>query len=200
MSNRQLDPAAEAHAGAEAARILWDLGVDGDVPPDSGTKPFAEAALRTLIELIDSGIPGLLRDVLQGAEASAGELNVELTHGLVELIQNADDAGATELTWAFNRAHTGTELLVAHSGEAVTLRDAAAIAFAFVSTKRGQADQKGKFGIGLKTLSRLSDVLEVHSGHYHFRVTSNRIQLVRRRPRIGASMIPVAARHYLSSR
>lgn len=38
----------------------------------------------------------------------------------------------------------------------------------YVTTKEDQADQRGRFGIGLKTLRRISSRLTVHSGPYHF--------------------------------
>ena len=50
---------------------------------------------------------------------------------------------------------------------------------AFVSTKRDEAFQKGRFGIGLKTLKALgpeTPTLNVHCGPYHASIVSNQLQ------------------------
>ncbi len=47
---------------------------------------------------------------------------------------------------------------------------------AFVSTKRDDPLSKGKFGIGLKTLSRIAETMEVNCTPYYFRIVGNRIE------------------------
>ena len=64
------------------------------------------------------------------------------------------------------------------------LKEAVAITAAFVSTKRDDVLQKGKFGIGLKTLHRLGRRLEIHSRHYHFAVAGSDLELVEPLPAI----------------
>jgi hypothetical protein len=54
---------------------------------------------------------------------------------VVEVVQNADDAGATELKLAIRRRGDGRDLLSVHDGDPVHLQDLVAMGLAFVSTK-----------------------------------------------------------------
>ena len=90
-SNRDL-----ASMGRRTARKLWEEGIEARTLPDPRQSEFAEAALAMLEELqVDT--PGIMREVLEGAELSAGQLNLcdfDGFDGLVEILQNADDLGA----------------------------------------------------------------------------------------------------------
>ena len=42
------------------------------------------------------------------------------------------------------------------------------MALPFLTTKTHRVDQRGRFGIGLKTLKRIADAITIHSAPYHF--------------------------------
>src|ERR1700740_1992456 len=107
--------------GRAAARELWRLGVAKANIDDPFTHEFAAEALSEL-ELIQQETPGALREVLEGARISAEQLSVESFHGLIEIVQNADDLHASEVRVAVRRSRKGDQLLVAHDGGRVQLR------------------------------------------------------------------------------
>jgi hypothetical protein len=154
--SRQKNAANSEHfqMGEEAARTLWKLGLDVGAVADPLTRDFAEGALQEL-EQLQEGTPGVLRQVLEGAQISAEQLNVEAFHGLIEVVQNADDLGASEVSVAVRKTGGRQTLLAVHNGKRVRLDHVLAMALAFVSTKRDDPSSKGRFGIGLKTLGRL---------------------------------------------
>ena len=161
---------------------IWKNGIRTTSFSDPRTREFANAALNELVALReDSG--GLFEEVLEGADFAASQLAIEETHGLVELVQNADDQGASKIRFGVRRRSGRSQLVVAHNGDPITASDAVAMCFAFLSTKRDDPKMTGKFGIGLKTLSRLADRFEVHCSPYHFAISGNRIEIVRR-PRL----------------
>jgi hypothetical protein len=155
--------ASDAERGREAAQTLWRLGLRAGEIRDPLTPAFALAALDEL-EQLQHGTPGVLREVLEGAQMSAEQLNVESFHGLIEVVQNADDLRASEVRVAVRRSGKHGRLLIAHNGERVHLHHVIAMTLAFVSTKRDDPRAKGRFGIGLKTLGRLGESLTVHCG------------------------------------
>lgn len=56
---------------------------------------FARAAVTRLGELI--GRKGLVNEMVEGGRQGAESLNVEAFHGIVEVIQNAEDQDATQV-------------------------------------------------------------------------------------------------------
>lgn len=170
--------------GEEVARRLWKLGLDAGPVADPLTEDFAEGALQEL-ERLQEGTPGVLRQVLEGAQISAEQLNVESFHGLIEVVQNADDLGASEVRVAVQKAAGQQTLLIVHNGERIRLEHVLAMTLAFVSTKRDDPSSKGRFGIGLKTLGRLGNRLTVHCSPYHFTIEGNRVSRARPSNSIG---------------
>jgi len=110
----------------------------------------------------------MIHRVLEGAARSAEGTNVEPFHGVVEVIQNADDQGAGEVRFMLRDGPRGRQMLLVHEGLPVTFHHVAGMMLPYVTTKEDDADQRGRFGIGLKTLRRISDRVSVHSGPYHF--------------------------------
>jgi hypothetical protein len=157
-------------AGRGSAQWLWDHWPDEGSIEERLTPAFTSAAVAELARLRHQRTAGVLSAVLRGAERSAEQLNVESFHGLVEIVQNADDVGATSVNLAFRKSGRVTNLLVAHDGERVHLPDVLAMTLAFVTTKADDPRTKGKFGIGLKTLGRLGSRLAVHSPPYHYAI------------------------------
>jgi hypothetical protein len=50
------------------------------------------------------------------------------------------------------------------------------MALPYLTTKTNRVDQRGRFGIGLKTLNRIAQAIAVHSDPYHF--SGNQLSLV----------------------
>src|SRR6266496_932632 len=126
---------SEAERGRKAAQDLWRLGLDASAIDDPLTPDFARNALAEL-EQLQRGTPGVLREVLEGAQMSAEQLNVESFHGLIEIVQNADDLHASEVRVAIGGSGEQRRLLVVHNGDRVHLNEVIAMTLAFVSTKR----------------------------------------------------------------
>ncbi|MGH3079628.1 MAG: sacsin N-terminal ATP-binding-like domain-containing protein [Gaiellaceae bacterium] len=107
---------------------------------------------------------------------SAEQLSVESFHGLIEVVQNADDLHAREVRVGYRPQAGRRELLIVHDGDRVLLHHVIAMTLAFVSTKRDDPRAKGRFGIGLKTLGRLGETLTVHCEPYHFTIEGNQVR------------------------
>ena len=165
--------------GRRAAQDLWRLGLDAAPIDDPLTPEFARSALAELEEL-QRGTPGVLTQVLEGAQMSTEQLNVESFHGLIEVVQNADDLRATEVRVAIRERGKQRHLLVAHNGGRVELRHVIAMTLAFVSTKRDDPRAKGRFGIGLKTLGRLSDVPHSSLRAVDFKIEGTQVRATKR--------------------
>jgi hypothetical protein len=95
-----------------------------------------------------------------------GQLYSERTHFIFELIQNAEDAGATEL--AFDLFEDRLELR--HDGRAFTEADVRGVCGVGQSGKSGDLTSIGKFGIGFKSVYAYTRTPRIHSGGEHFRI------------------------------
>ena len=140
------------------------------VPAD---REAATAGVRELAERL-RGLPKSIRSALRSATDNAGFLSDDRLQGLAELIQNADDLGATHAHVAVDEV--GSRLLFGHNGAGLTLHDVWALAIPWLSLKVAEEDQLGRFGIGLKTLQSLSEVMEVSEGHFDVRLTPDTIE------------------------
>ena len=148
----------------EAARLLFqDPRADIDFTPRNDDE--ARRAVEEFARLFETA-PGVFKDALEGARAGAETLSHDRLQGLAEIIQNADDAGASYVGFQIVREH----LIAVHDGTDVTLSDVLALATPWLSNKTENELATGRFGIGLMTLRALSDVLDVHSGPYHIRL------------------------------
>jgi hypothetical protein len=147
--------------------------------PDSDPRfePESEASARAAIERFATSFAsadGWVKAVVEGARAGAQGLSGDRLQGLAEIVQNADDAGASSVRFALDVE----ALLVAHDGRPVALSDVFALATPWVTTKSANASATGRFGIGLMTLQTLSPTLEVYSGNYRFRLGDPTISVV----------------------
>jgi hypothetical protein len=97
-----------------------------------------------------------------------GQLYSERTHFIFELIQNAEDAGATELAFEL----FGDRLEVRHDGRPFTEADVRGICGVGQSAKSGDLVAIGKFGIGFKAVYAYTKSPRVYSGGEHFRIES----------------------------
>lgn len=96
--------------------------------------------------------------------AFLGELYAERSHFILELLQNAEDAGATSIEF---RVCTD-KLEVRHDGRAFTPDDVQGICSVGQSTKKSVANKIGRFGIGFKSVYAYTGQPEIHSGDEHF--------------------------------
>ena len=95
-----------------------------------------------------------------------GQLYSERTHFIFELIQNAEDAGATEL--AFELFEDRLELR--HDGRLFTEADVRGVCGVGKSGKSGDLTAIGKFGIGFKSVYAYTKSPRIYSGGEHFRI------------------------------
>jgi hypothetical protein len=95
-----------------------------------------------------------------------GQLYSERTHFIFELIQNAEDAGATDLTFTL----FADRLEVRHDGRDFTVADVRGICGVGQGTKADDLTQIGKFGIGFKAVYAYTDSPRIHSGAENFRI------------------------------
>ncbi len=99
-----------------------------------------------------------------------GQLYSERTHFIFELIQNAEDAGATEVAFSLLR----DRLEVRHDGRPFTEADVRGICGVGQSGKTGsdQLTAIGKFGIGFKSVYAYTKSPRVYSGDEAFGIES----------------------------
>jgi HSP90 family molecular chaperone len=102
-----------------------------------------------------------------------GQLYSERTHFIFELIQNAEDAGATELTFELFE----DRLEVKHDGRPFTEPDVRGICGVGKSGKSGDLTKIGKFGIGFKSVYAYSKSPRVYISAS--RATSGRFLQIR---------------------
>lgn len=156
----------EIAAGRAAADRLAHNWNDRDWIPDAPTAQWARAAIDRLGEIIAEQ-PSILRASLKGAGKGASTLSPRPFQGIVECLQNADDLGASRLCVAY-RATPHPELLIVHDGSPVTLANVGAMLLPWLSTKDGDPESSGRFGIGQRTLSSLGGPIAIHAPPFHF--------------------------------
>jgi hypothetical protein len=113
--------------------------------------------------------------LLDGIEANGGDINLRIfedfypdeAHFIFELLQNAEDAGATEVEFELN----SNELSLVHNGvRHFNEEDIRGITGIFNSSKKNNPDRIGKFGVGFKSVFVYTDAPVVYSKHYSFRI------------------------------
>ena len=156
---------AVALAVEAAERLFEDDGSDGEdvYEPEDGRT--ARAAVVRLGQLF-AGLPRVIAEALDGARSSGELLSSDRLQGLAEIIQNADDANASEVRVVLRE----DDLLMGHDGDPVRLRHVLGLAIPWFSTKGDEAESFGRFGIGLSALRSLSRTIEVHCSPYHVRL------------------------------
>ena len=157
---------SDRFAGKAAAQRLNEFWPEGGDPPADPTVDWAQGAIEELGAAYLRA-PAMLRAALRGAQTAAASLSPRPFQGILECLQNADDLGATEVRVAV-RQGARRELLIAHDGRPVALADAAAMSLPWLTTKGGDFQSSGRFGIGQQTLRALGDTIEVHSPPFHF--------------------------------
>lgn len=163
----QAEEEERAVQGSEAADLIWRDDSRVFLIADPRTAAFANSVIEGVAEKLASA-PGALHRMMSGAASAAEDLNVEPFQGLIEVIQNADDLGAREVRFALRELQENHQLLIVHNGRPVVCQQVLPMTLPYLTTKREDPNQKGRFGIGLKTLARISTRLSVHSEPYHF--------------------------------
>lgn len=95
-----------------------------------------------------------------------GQLYSDRTHFIFELVQNAEDAGGTELTFEL----FGDRLEVRHDGRPFDAADVRGVCGVSQGTKADDITQIGKFGIGFKSVYAYTNTPVISSGDEHFRI------------------------------
>jgi hypothetical protein len=96
------------------------------------------------------------------------KLYADRTHFIYELLQNAEDAGATKIH--FDLFSDRIEII--HDGRLFSETDVASICSVGRSSKADDATKIGKFGIGFKSVYAYTLSPQIHSGDEHFRIDS----------------------------
>jgi hypothetical protein len=89
------------------------------------------------------------------------------SHFVFELLQNADDAGATWLSFDLR----DSELSVTHDGEPFQFHNVDAITTVGSSTSASDLNRIGRFGVGFKSVFGVTASPAIHSGDYHFEIS-----------------------------
>ena len=110
---------------------------------------------------------------LDGLEANQGDINLDIfedfypdkAHFVFELLQNAEDTGATECKFTL----ADDQLLFRHNGiRQFSEPDIRSITGIHNSTKTKSTEAIGKFGVGFKSVFIYTLTPEIHSGDYSF--------------------------------
>jgi hypothetical protein len=113
--------------------------------------------------------------LIDALDANKGEVNLDIfedfypdrAHFVYEILQNAEDAGATQVTFTLEQGR----LICEHDGRrAFTEDDVSAITGIHNSTKGRAQDRIGKFGVGFKSVFVYTQSPTVRSGDYSFRI------------------------------
>jgi hypothetical protein len=119
------------------------------------------------------------RKLIDALDANKGEINLDIfedfypdkAHFVYELLQNAEDAGATEVIFTL-RANS---LICEHNGQRkFTEADVCAITGIHNSTKAKEENSEkiGKFGVGFKSVFVYTQSPTVRSGDFAFRIVN----------------------------
>jgi hypothetical protein len=113
--------------------------------------------------------------LLDGIDANEGDINLRIfedfypdeAHFIYELLQNAEDAGATEVRFELTEhacffEHNGSR----HFNEG----DIRGITGIFNSSKKDNPDKIGKFGVGFKSVFVYTDTPFIYSKDYSFKI------------------------------
>ena len=102
-----------------------------------------------------------------GIISTVMELNSNPAHFIWELLQNAEDAEATYITFILGQE----ALMVVHNGRDFTKEDVKSICNIGDSSKKAKDSNKiGKFGIGFKSVFNYTSTPSIHSGEFSFAI------------------------------
>lgn len=96
------------------------------------------------------------------------KLYADRMHFIFELLQNAEDAGATRVLFRL----LPNRLEVLHDGQVFVEKNVCGICGIGEGTKVDDLTKIGKFGVGFKSVYAYVDSPEIHSGEEHFQIES----------------------------
>ena len=168
MSETDGNPISGIALSEKAAEVLLDDEDDSAVATYEPTnREEANAAIRRFGQLFND-LRGKFRKSFEAARDSGSLLSSDRFQGISEIVQNADDAGASQVRILV----TPTGLIVSHDGKPIQLHHVLGFMIPWLSTKGSDVSSIGRFGIGLTTLRSLSSTIEVHCDPYHVRLGS----------------------------
>jgi hypothetical protein len=88
------------------------------------------------------------------------------SHFIYEILQNAEDAGATEVSLTLNQS----SLEIEHNGKDFDFNDVDGISGIGITTKKDNLNAIGKFGVGFKSVYAITQTPVIHSGSFHFEI------------------------------
>ena len=106
-------------------------------------------------------------DFEEGIGRLLTDLYPDNAHFIYELLQNAEDAQATEVRFVLQEDRVEFE----HNGDHLfSIADVEAITGLGISTKKDDPTNIGKFGVGFKAVFAYTSTPEIRSGAFHFRI------------------------------
>ena len=103
----------------------------------------------------------------EGLKRLLSDLYPDNAHFIYELLQNAEDAHAQEVRFILYEDRIEFE----HDGKRLfSIQDVDAITSIGFSTKRDDATNIGKFGVGFKAVFAYTETPEIESGEFHFQI------------------------------
>ena len=106
-------------------------------------------------------------DFEEGIGRLLTDLYPDTAHFIYELLQNAEDAQATEVRFVLQEDKVEFE----HNGDRLfSLEDVEAITGLGISPKKEDPTTIGEFGVGFKAVFAYTATPEISSGAYHFRI------------------------------
>ena len=167
----RLDPDAKATlTETSRARIdddpRWGFFLDGAALGARSTDPTTKEETRRTVRGVLDALARAPKSVSQAnAEALlARRVYADAGHFLFELMQNADDAGASRWEVEIEPERT----VVSHDGAPFSFLDVVGVLSIGLTTKR--ADQIGMFGVGFKSVYEITERPRIHSGAFDFEI------------------------------
>lgn len=156
----RLELAVVGGDNSPAARAVKQMYETGDYDGIPLTPSDEHEAIELLAEM---GKFYLFDELVAGAERLAESIHSVAERGLQEVVQNAEDQRASTVRFGYRKGRKGGgQLLIAHDGKPVELRDVLRMSLPLISGSREDAEKIGQFGVGLKTLKQLGRELQVH--------------------------------------
>jgi len=128
---------------------------------------LSEAASFNELQLVSRNFVNAAREkkVEEGLRTVLSQLYPDNAHFIYELLQNAEDARASEVHFELFK----NRLVVTHDGKRpFTLKDVVAITGIGQSVKKDDPTQIGQFGVGFKAVYTYTNQPEIHSGEFSF--------------------------------
>lgn len=113
------------------------------------------------------------------------------SHFIYEILQNAEDANATEIS--FNLFNDRLE--IEHNGKEFDFNDVVGITGIGISTKKEDINSIGKFGVGFKSVFAITQTPVIHSNAFHFEIKDFVIPSIIDNNRITGTLIVLPFNH-----